>query len=82
MFLIKKLVINFNLSAQEPHAALKHLTRMCLLADLTLMVAWSSEEAGEIIETYKLYENVPPDMIMERPEQDTHQVVSFFQFFF
>lgn len=42
------------------------------------MVAWSSEEAGEIIETYKLYENVTPDMIMERPNQDTHQVVSFF----
>lgn len=49
---------------------------MCLLADLTLMVAWSSEEAGEIIETYKLFENLPPDMIMERPDQDTHQVVS------
>lgn len=73
-----KFLINFLLFLiQEPYAALKHLTRVCLLADLTLMVAWSSEEAGEIIETYKLYENSPPDMIMERPDQDTHQVVSF-----
>ena len=50
---------------------------MCLLADLTLMLAWSSEEAGKIIETYKLFENRSPEMIMERAENDDYQRVSY-----
>lgn len=62
---------------KEPHVPLKHLTRVCLLADLTLMLAWSAEEAGKIIETYKIFEHKPPDMIMERQESDPHVKVSF-----
>lgn len=50
---------------------------MCFLADLTLMLAWNSDEAGKIIETYKSFENRPPDLIMERSEQYPHQKVSF-----
>lgn len=59
----------------EPHHALKHLTRICILADLTLMLAWNFEEAGKIIETYKLFENKPPDLIMERGDTAPHQKV-------
>jgi DNA excision repair protein ERCC-1 len=33
---------------------------------MTLMLAWNEVEAGRILETYKLYENKPPDMIMEK----------------
>lgn len=62
----------------EPHLVLKNLTRICLLADLTLMLAWNSDEAGKIIETYKIYQNKPPDKIMERIENDPHQKVWFF----
>lgn len=61
---------------------LKHLTRVCLLADLTLMLAWSAEEAGKIIETYKIFEHKPPDMIMERQESDPHVKVSVVFFYF
>ena len=64
----------------DPHHSLKHLTRICILADLTLMLAWSAEEAGKIIETYKAYENKPPDMIMERSESAPLQKVSFTYF--
>jgi len=40
---------------------------MCsILCELTLMLAWNTVEAGKILETYKLYENKPPDMIMEK----------------
>lgn len=67
----------FLLYAQEPHNALKHLTRMCFLADLTLMLAWNPEEAGKMIETYKLFEHRSPDLIMERAEQYPHQKVSW-----
>lgn len=64
----------------EPHYALKHLTRICILADLTLMLAWNFEEAGKIIETYKLFENKPPDLIMERGDTAPHQKVTIYQF--
>lgn len=48
---------------------------MCLLADLTLMLAWTPEEAGKIVETYKTFENKPPDLIMARAQQYPHQKV-------
>lgn len=34
------------------------------------MLAWSPHEAGKIIETYKIYEHKPPDLIMEKQETD------------
>lgn len=48
---------------------------MCLLADLTLMLAWNADEAGKIVETYKLFESKPPDLIMARAQQYPHQKV-------
>jgi hypothetical protein len=40
------------------------------------MLAWSAEDAGKIIETYKMYETKPPDDIMERSDTAPHQKVS------
>lgn len=54
---------------------MKNITQMCLLADLTLMLAWTPEEAGKIVETYKMFENKPPDLIMARTQQYPHQKV-------
>lgn len=39
-----------------------------MLADLTLLLAWNAQEAGRIIETYKVFEHKPPDLIMEKQE--------------
>jgi DNA excision repair protein ERCC-1 len=61
---------------KEPHNALKYLTRVCLLADLTLILVWNSEEAGKVVETYKMYENKPPDSIMERVDNYPYMKVS------
>lgn len=72
----------FQVDLKEPHSALKNLTRICLLTDMTLMLAWSPEEAGKIIENYKIYENKPPDKIMEKIENDPHQKVNFVRVFF
>lgn len=41
------------------------------------MLAWNSEECGKMVETYKLFENRPPDLIMERTEQYPHQKVDY-----
>lgn len=68
-------VLLVQVDTPEPHNALKSLTRISLLADLTLMLAWNAEEAGKIIETYKLFEKRGPDLIMERVESNPHQKV-------
>lgn len=62
---------------KDPHHSLKHITRVCLLTDMTLMLAWSAEEAGKIIEMYKIYEHKPPDLIMEKSDSDPHVKVFF-----
>ncbi|XP_039314537.1 DNA excision repair protein ERCC-1 isoform X4 [Solenopsis invicta] len=43
------------------------------LLDMTLMLAWNAEDAGKIIETYKMYESKPSDDIMERSDTAPHQ---------
>lgn len=45
---------------------------------MTLILAWSSEEAGKIIETYKIYENKPADKIMEKSESSPYLKVFIF----
>ncbi|CAH0605541.1 unnamed protein product [Chrysodeixis includens] len=68
-------VLLIQVDLKDPHVALKNLTRICLLTDLTLMLAWNPEEAAKIIENYKIFENKPPDKIMEKVENDPHQKV-------
>jgi DNA excision repair protein ERCC-1 len=47
-------VLLVQVDVQEPHHSLKQLMRICILAELTLMLAWSPEEAGKILEVYKV----------------------------
>ncbi|XP_026322499.1 DNA excision repair protein ERCC-1, partial [Hyposmocoma kahamanoa] len=68
-------VLLVQVDLRDPHTPLKNLTRICLLTDLTLMLAWSPEEAAKVIENYKIYENKPPDRIMEKIENDPHQKI-------
>ncbi|OAQ27757.1 hypothetical protein K457DRAFT_113740 [Linnemannia elongata AG-77] len=50
--------------------AIRELTRVAMVNDLTLVCAWSNEEAARYIETYKAYENKAPDAIKERVDND------------
>lgn len=70
-----ELIFHWFFFSQDPSTALRNLTQMCLLADLTLMLAWNAEEAGKIVETYKAFETKPPDLIMPRAQQFPHQKV-------
>lgn len=63
-------VLLVEVDVKDPHPSLKELALLCILTNFTLMVAWSPEEAGRYLETYKIYENKPPDAIMSRPEGD------------
>eukprot|EP00088_Acartia_fossae_P060041 TRINITY_DN71818_c0_g1_i1.p1 TRINITY_DN71818_c0_g1~~TRINITY_DN71818_c0_g1_i1.p1 ORF type:complete len:238 (+),score=22.17 TRINITY_DN71818_c0_g1_i1:79-792(+) len=60
---------------KDPHHNINKLTRISILCNLTLMLAWNEAEAGKILETYKLFENKPPDMIMERTGTQVHEKI-------
>lgn len=63
-------VLLVQVDVKDPHHLLKDVSKMCILADCTLILAFSPEEAGRYLETYKVYENKPPEMIMEKSEHD------------
>lgn len=65
-------VLLVQIDVKEPHHALRQLMRIAILAELTIMLAWSHEEAGRMLETYKLFEGKTPDMIMEKSNPDPH----------
>lgn len=63
-------ILLVQIDIKEPHHLLKELAKICILADCTLILAFSTEEAGRYLETYKVYENKPPDAIMEKTDQN------------
>jgi len=65
-------VLLVQVDVKEPHHALRQLMRIAILCDLTLMLAWSHQEAGQILESYKAMEDKPADMIMEKSNPDPH----------
>ena len=69
-FELRILLVQVDIS--EPHHALKQLMRICILSELTLILAWNHDEAGKILETYKTFESKPPDMIMEKSNPDPY----------
>ncbi|KAJ1892025.1 ssDNA endonuclease and repair protein rad10 [Coemansia sp. IMI 209127] len=50
---------------------LREINRVALLGNMTILLAWSLDEAGRYIEALKMYEHRPPDAIKERIE-DTY----------
>ncbi|KRY92478.1 DNA excision repair protein ERCC-1 [Trichinella pseudospiralis] len=50
----------------EPENTLRELNSVCYHAEWTLILAWSPEEVGEYIESYKIYENKPAEFLMTK----------------
>lgn len=63
-------VLLVQVDVKDPHNALRELARFCIMADCTLILAWSPEEAGRYLETYKSYEKKPADLLKEQVEKD------------
>lgn len=63
-------VLLVQIDIKEPQHLLRELSKICILADCTLILAFSTEEAGRYLESYKVYENKPPDAIMEKTDQN------------
>ncbi|KAL4065681.1 restriction endonuclease type II-like protein [Scleroderma yunnanense] len=54
----------------EHQELIRELTKVCLINNITIIVAWSIEEAGQYITTFKQFEHKPPDLIKERVDKD------------
>ncbi|KAK7692725.1 hypothetical protein QCA50_004358 [Cerrena zonata] len=79
---IQKLGHTYNLrvllimcDVNEHQESIRELTKICLHNNITVMVAWTAEEAGFYLSTYKLYENKPPDLIKERVDKDYNSML-------
>ncbi|KIM75474.1 hypothetical protein PILCRDRAFT_827178 [Piloderma croceum F 1598] len=57
---------------QDP---IRELTKICLINNITVMVAWTVDEAGLYLSTFKQYEHKPPDLIKERVDKDYNSVL-------
>ncbi|KAJ8076520.1 ssDNA endonuclease and repair protein rad10 [Marasmius tenuissimus] len=74
---IEKLSRNYGLrillvlcDVTEHKDPIRELTRVCLINEMTVIVAFSSEEAGHYLATFKQFEFKPPTMIKERVDKD------------
>ncbi|KAF9033276.1 DNA repair protein rad10 [Hymenopellis radicata] len=74
---IEKLGISYNLrillilcDISEHRDAIRELTKLCLINNITILVAFSSDEAGHYLATLKQFEHKPPDLIKERVDKD------------
>ncbi|KAH9849412.1 restriction endonuclease type II-like protein [Lenzites betulinus] len=79
---IEKLGHSYNLrilllmcDVSEHQDPLRELTKICLINEITIMVAWNAEEAGYYLSTYKQFEHRPPDMIKERVDKDYRSIL-------
>jgi DNA excision repair protein ERCC-1 len=61
---LKVLILLVDIS--DPKIPLRELTKFAIHADSTLMLCWSYEEAARHVETYKLYRNKTPQILMEK----------------
>ncbi|XP_042017676.1 DNA excision repair protein ERCC-1-like isoform X2 [Salvia splendens] len=76
-FRIRELQKNFKLRVVLCHVdvedvakPLLEVTKTALLHDCTLLCAWSLEECGRYLETIKVYENKPADLIQGQMDMD------------
>ncbi|KAJ6499980.1 restriction endonuclease type II-like protein [Mycena vitilis] len=59
----------------EHRDPIRELTKMCLINNITVLVAFSTEEAGHYLATFKQFEHKPPDLIKERVDKDYDSIL-------
>eukprot|EP00250_Pteridium_aquilinum_P016052 c22916_g1_i1 orf=230-1546(+) len=76
-FRIRELLKSFRLriilcfvDVEDVVKPLHEVTKTALLHDCSLLCAWSLEECARYLETIKIYENKPADIIQERTDHD------------
>ncbi|GAA6024694.1 hypothetical protein JCM10207_009221, partial [Rhodosporidiobolus poonsookiae] len=59
-------IVLVHCDADNHTAAMRELTKICLVNGYTLVVCWSAQEAARYLTLYKQFERKPPDLIRER----------------
>ncbi|KAJ7287442.1 restriction endonuclease type II-like protein [Mycena rebaudengoi] len=59
----------------EHRDPIRELTKTCLLNNVTVLVAFSVDEAGHYLSTFKQFEHKPPDLIKERVDKDYDSIL-------
>lgn len=59
----------------DHQAAIRELTKVAIIHRMVLMIAWSAEEAAQYLESYKAFEQTPPDLIRARVNEDPLSVL-------
>ncbi|KAG7098603.1 hypothetical protein E1B28_000527 [Marasmius oreades] len=54
---------------------IRELTKVCLINEITIIVAFSPEEAGHYLATFKQFEFKPPTLIKERVDKDYNSML-------
>ncbi|KAL9931900.1 hypothetical protein V8E36_009215 [Tilletia maclaganii] len=68
MYTLRVLLVMCDVNDHQ--AAIKEITKIAVIHNLTIVVAWSAEEAGRYVESYKILEHKPADVIKERISDD------------
>ncbi|KAJ1912820.1 ssDNA endonuclease and repair protein rad10 [Mycoemilia scoparia] len=63
-------ILLVQVDTDDHKGTLRELNKAAILSDVTLFLAWSSEEAGRYLETFKAYEHKSHSFIQERVEAD------------
>ncbi|KAF9268921.1 DNA repair protein rad10 [Marasmius fiardii PR-910] len=79
---IEKLGHNYSLrillllcDVTEHKDPIRELTKVCLINEITIIVAFSPEEAGHYLATFKQFEFKPPTLIKERVDKDYNSML-------
>ncbi|KAJ2389972.1 ssDNA endonuclease and repair protein rad10 [Coemansia sp. RSA 2603] len=63
-------VLLIHVDTDDSKIPLREINRTALLGNMTILLAWSLDEAGRYIESLKTFENRQPDIIRERVEDN------------
>lgn len=67
---VRLLLCLADIPADDCHEPLLQVSQIAINRCLSIIVAWSNEEAGRILETMKAFENKPADLIRGQMEHD------------
>ncbi|TIA85480.1 hypothetical protein E3P99_03987 [Wallemia hederae] len=60
----------------DSEASIKEVTKTCLINNMTVVVAWSPQQAGHYLSLYLQLDNKPPDSLKEKTPTDYQSIVN------
>lgn len=70
---LRILLLMCDITEHQDH--IRELTKMCMINNITIIVTWSADEAGQYLSTFKQFERKPPDLIRERVEREPSAIM-------